>query len=57
MQLPLAVSGWVFKEEFSEETLKSEKTSSDPELMSTDSAGAEVNSRGNFTKRAKAQMY
>lgn len=42
VQLPLAVSGWVFKEEFSEETLKSEKTSSDPEPMSTDSTGAEV---------------
>lgn len=42
VQLPLAVSGWVFKEEFSEETLKSEKSSSDPELMSTDSTGAEV---------------
>lgn len=56
MQLPLAVSGWVFKEEFSEETLKSEKTS-DPEPMSTDSAGAEVKSKGNFTERAKAQTY
>ncbi|XP_051950884.1 DNA-directed RNA polymerase III subunit RPC4-like [Xyrauchen texanus] len=46
VQLPLAVSGWVFKEEFSEETedidFKSEKNSSDTELMNTDSTGAEV---------------
>uniref|UniRef100_A0A671TD82 Polymerase (RNA) III (DNA directed) polypeptide D n=1 Tax=Sinocyclocheilus anshuiensis TaxID=1608454 RepID=A0A671TD82_9TELE len=42
VQLPLAVSGWVFKEEFSEETFKSGKNSSDPEPMSTDSTGAEV---------------
>ncbi|XP_051524668.1 DNA-directed RNA polymerase III subunit RPC4-like [Myxocyprinus asiaticus] len=46
VQLPLAVSGWVFKEEFSEETkdidFKSEKNSSDTEPMNTDSTGAEV---------------
>lgn len=37
VQLPLAVSGWVFKEEFGEE---SENTESEP--MITDSTGAEV---------------
>ncbi|XP_055023811.2 DNA-directed RNA polymerase III subunit RPC4 [Misgurnus anguillicaudatus] len=37
VQLPLAVSGWVFKEEFSEET---ESTETEP--MITDSTGAEV---------------
>ncbi|XP_051965065.1 DNA-directed RNA polymerase III subunit RPC4-like [Xyrauchen texanus] len=46
VQLPLAVSGWVFKEEFSEETqdidIRSEKSSSDTEPMNTDSTGAEV---------------
>lgn len=40
VQLPLAVSGWVFKEEFGEET---ENTESEP--MITDSTGAEVKGR------------
>lgn len=38
VQLPLAVSGWVFKEEFSEES----KSPSDPQPISTDGTGVKV---------------
>uniref|UniRef100_A0A3B1JYT1 RNA polymerase III subunit D n=1 Tax=Astyanax mexicanus TaxID=7994 RepID=A0A3B1JYT1_ASTMX len=45
VQLPLAVSGWVFKEEFEEDTktgLKMESSSGDSEPMNTESSGAAV---------------
>ncbi|KAI4890145.1 hypothetical protein NFI96_020032 [Prochilodus magdalenae] len=45
VQLPLAVSGWVFKEEFEEDTkmeLKMESSSAEAESMNTESSGAAV---------------
>ncbi|KAA0713635.1 DNA-directed RNA polymerase III subunit RPC4 [Triplophysa tibetana] len=56
VQLPLAVSGWVFKEEFSEET---ENTETEP--MITDSTGAEVKVKqepleGSQTKKAETMF-
>ncbi|KAI7797484.1 DNA-directed RNA polymerase III subunit RPC4 [Triplophysa rosa] len=56
VQLPLAVSGWVFKEEFGEET---ENTETEP--MITDSTGAEVKVKqepleGSQTKKAETMF-